>query len=560
MSEAHPPREPERVPDALTVSHRRRFLSLVWIVPMVAALVAGWLVVQTLLRQGPTITIAFNTAEGIDPGITRIKYRDVDVGTVAAVTLSRDRRSVIVTARMQRQAESLLNAGTRFWVVRPRISASSVSGLGTLFSGAYIGMDAGDSDEEKYHFDGLETPPVIVGNKAGTQYLLHSETLGSVDIGSPVYYRQVQVGQVVAYGLAPDGKSTVIRIFVNAPYDRFVTSSSRFWNASGVDARFDAGGFRVDTQSLVSILIGGIAFRTPPEALVEPQAAAVSEFQLYRDETAALKQPDRLVQPALMVFQESARGLAVGAPLDFRGIQIGEVTAIDVYFDRKAKRAMIAVRAEVYPNRLSSRRESGSPMIGDTPLLQALIERGLHAQLRQGNLLTGQLYVALDFGPAGQRTDIPLAPGVVQIPTAASSLTEIQTTLANVAKKLEQMPLEQLTADVRKSLAELNATLSKVGALATTAEREVAPEVRKTLAEMRQVLQSAEGTMATARAALERAQRTLEAAQGTLESDAPVQTDLRDTLREVSRAAEAVRNLAELLEREPQSLLRGKSR
>jgi paraquat-inducible protein B len=535
-------------------------LSLVWFVPMVAALVAGWLVVQTLLRQGPVISIAFNTAEGVQPGITRLKYKDVDIGTVTAVTLAADRKGVIVTARMQKQAEALLNAGTRFWVVRPRVSASSISGLGTLFSGAYIGVDAGNSTEEQTHFVGLETPPVIVGDRPGTQYLLRSETLGSLDIGSPLYYRQVQVGQVVAYGLDPDGRSTVIRVFVNAPYDRFVTARTRFWKASGVDARFDASGFQVDTESLVSILIGGIAFRTPAEALAQPQAAAVSEFQLYGDEAAAIKQPDTLVQPAIMVFRESARGLAVGAPLDFRGIQIGEVTAIDVHFDRKERRASIAVRAVVYPNRLSSRPGNEPPTIGDTPLLQALIERGLHAQLRQGNLLTGQLYIALDFGPAQKLTAVDPDPGVVQIPTSTSSFTEIQTTLANVAKKLEQLPLEQLTADVRRSLATLDATLTKVGALAATAEKEVAPDMKSTLAEMRQTLQSAERTMTAARSALERAQGTLAAAEGTLAADAPVQTDLRETLREVSRAAEAVRNLAETIERDPQSLLRGKSR
>jgi len=559
MAEEHPS-EQGPIPRARIVPRRRRYLSLVWVVPMVAALVAGWLLVQTILRQGPTITIAFNTAEGIEPGITRIKYKDVDVGTVSAVTLSRDRAGVVVTARMQKQAENLLNARTRFWVVRPRVSASSISGLGTLFSGAYIGMDAGDSAEERYHFEGLETPPVLVGNKPGTQYLLHSETLGSLDIGSPVYYRQVQVGQVVAYGLAPDGKSALVRVFVNAPYDRFVTSNSRFWNASGVDARFDAAGFRVDTQSLVSILIGGIAFRTPEDALTLPQAAAAAEFQLYRDEATALKQPDTLVQPAVMVFRESARGLVVGAPLDFRGIQIGEVTAIDLHFDRKQRRAVIVVRAEVYPNRLANRKSTEAPVIDGKPLFQALVERGLHAQLRQGNLLTGQLYVALEFGPGGIRADLPVDQGILQIPTAASSFTEIQTTLANIAKKLENVPLEELSADVRTSLRSLNAALAKVGALAATAERDLTPELKTTLAEMRKTLQGVQSTMADARVAIERAQRTLQAAQGTLASDAPVQTDLRDTLREVSRAAEAVRNLADMLEREPQSLLRGKSR
>lgn len=462
-----------RIPHALTAPKRHRMLSLVWIVPMVAALVAGWLAVQAFLRQGPNITIAFVTAEGLEPGITRLKYKDVEIGTVSAITLSPDRSRVIVSARMQKQATTLLNADTRFWVVRPRISASSVSGLGTLFSGAYIGVDAGNSEQEQRDFVGLEVPPLVVGGRPGTQLLLKSEALGSLDVGSPVYFRQVQVGQVVAVELDEDGRGTSIRIFVNAPYDRFVKARSRFWVASGIDASFNASGFDLDTESLVSILVGGIAFRTPPDAFDQPAADATTQFDLFPDEKSALRQPDTLVVPAIMVFHESVRGLATGAPLDFRGIQIGEVRGIDFAFDRDSRQWAIEVRADLYPNRLRSRaRRQAADAPADGDIIERLVQRGLGAQLRQGNLLTGQLYIALDVVPDRQARRVGEASAPLRIPTAPSSFTELQTTVANIVRKLEQLPLEAFAADTKRSLQALEATLAGIDRVSRASERE----------------------------------------------------------------------------------------
>lgn len=537
MAASEPPPSAE-IPAARSVPRHRRYLSLAWIVPIVAAVVAGWLAVQAVLRQGPTITISFVTAEGLQPGITRLRYKDVEIGTVSAVTLSEDRSRVLVTARMQHEAAPLLVEDTRFWVVRPRVSASSVSGLGTLFSGAYIGVDAGTSGESRRQFEGLETPPVVIGGRPGTQFVLQSESLGSLDIGSPVYFRQVQVGQVVAFEIDRDGRGTSVRIFVNAPYDRFVKEQSRFWQASGIDARFDASGFQINTESLVSILLGGIAFGTPEDAYAQPSAAAAATFRLFPNEAAAHRLADTTVLPVLMVFHESVRGLATGAQLDFRGIAVGEVRSIDFAYDKTRQRSSIQVRAELYPDRLLSKRTSGDERrISGTELVERLLKRGLSAQLRQGNLLTGQLYVALDFTPA--RSDaLPVnEPNVLVIPTAPNTFTELQTTLGNIARKLERLPLQELAEDTRRTLGQLERTLAGLDRIAGNAERVLLPEITTSLQSLRESLASA---------------------QATLDADAPTQTELRTTLREIARAADALRILADTIERQPEALLRGK--
>jgi paraquat-inducible protein B len=517
-------------------------LTLVWIVPMVAALVAGWLAVQAILRQGPTINISFITAEGLEPGVSRLKYRDVEIGTVSAIGLSDDRSRVIVTARMRKQARSLLNADTRFWVVRPRVSASSVSGLGTLFSGAYIGVDAGSSTEERRDFVGLEVPPAVISGRPGTQYLLKSEKLGSLDIGSPVYFRQVEVGQVIAFEIDPDGRATSILVFVNSPYDKFVKARSRFWVASGIDASFNAAGFKLNTESMVSVLVGGIAFRTAPEALGDVQAEPSAHFELFADEASALRRPDTVVQSAVMVFRESVRGLAVGAPVDFRGIQVGEVRSFGFAPRRKNARPAILVRADLYPERLRSEDDDGER---GSAQIAHMIERGLRAQLRQGNLLTGQLYVALDFVPGPAQVEGDAAGGELRIPTAPSAFTEIQATLAVIAKKLERLPIEELANDLRGTLRAVDATLAESQQLLASARQDLTPALQRALGDMRETLGAARATLADVRE--------------TLAADAPVPSELRGMMQEIGRAAEAVRTLAETLERQPEAVVRGKA-
>ncbi len=223
----------------------------------------------------------FKAAEGVEAGKTFIKYKDVNIGQVTAVELSDDYTKVQVTAKIDKHAEGLIVEDAKFWVVEPRVTLSGVSGLGTLLSGNYIGFEVGKSDKKQRTFIGLEVPPIITLDQPGRQFVLQAENLGSLGIGSPIYYRRLQAGQVIAYNLAGDGKAIEVKVFVNAPYDQYVNPGTRFWNASGVDVSVGAGGVDVRTQSLVSLLAGGLAFDTPPFALKAEPAAADTIFTLY---------------------------------------------------------------------------------------------------------------------------------------------------------------------------------------------------------------------------------------------------------------------------------------
>jgi paraquat-inducible protein B len=357
-------------------------------------------------------------------------------------------------------------------------------------------------------------------------------------VGSPVYFRRIKVGQVAAYELDGDGRGVTMRVFVNSPYDKFVGMNTRFWQASGIDAQLSASGFTLRTQSLATILLGGIAFQAPDDTM-GPVAKENAAFALAQDEAAAMKEPDGPSQPLLMYFNQSLRGLTPGAPVDFRGVVIGEVKSIGVEFDRAEREFRMPVLVQVYPDRLRRRAgESGTESRAtQQERLRFLAEKGLRAQLRNGNLLTGQVYVALDFFPKAPPVKIDLTKNPVELPTVANSLDEIQSQVQEIATKLNKVPYEQIAGDLRTTLAALNKTLTTTEQTVNRINNDVTPELAAAMKDVRKTVSSAERTLA---------------------DDSPLQQDMRQTLQELTRAAGSVRVLTDYLERHPESLLRGK--
>ncbi len=541
MSDPTPP----ALPTAVVDPPRRFRIPLVWVIPIVAALIGLFLAARTWYEQGPVVTLQFRTGAGLEPGKTRIKYKDVDVGQISTVRLSDDGSHVVASAQMAREAAPLLVEDTRFWVVSAKVSGSAVSGLDTLLSGTYVGMDAGKSGEARRDFVGLEDAPVVSLGVPGRGFALHADTLGSIDVGTPVYFRRIQAGQVTAFKLDDAGQHLDIQVFIKSPYDRFVTIDTRFWNASGIDLKLGAEGLQLNTESATAVLAGGLAFETPPGGDTEA-APAGQDFRLFSTRAEALKQPSSNAQIWQLRFTETLRGLSVGAPVDFRGIQIGEVIAISPDVDVDAADVGLQVDIAVFPERMQSRKDATQDMseADFRAFVDRLIKRGLRAQLRNGNLVTGQLYVAMDFFPNAGAAKIDWAGQPPQLPTQRGSLDELQATLSRIAAKLDRLPLDDIAAETRRAIAGLASAVERTEALMQRLDGLASNEVRAAVAETQQ-------TMAEARAAVADGRRLLAA-------DAPLQQDLRDSLQELSRAAQSLRHLADTLERNPEALLRGK--
>ena len=526
---------PPDLPEPVLARRSGWLPSLVWLVPLLAALIGIALVVKSVAERGPTITITFSSAEGLESGKTKLKYKDVDVGTVKTIRLSKDHAHVIVEVQLTKEADDFAVEDTRFWIVRPRIGTSGVSGLGTLFSGAYIGVDAGRSHNTQSEFVGLETPPAVTGDQRGRRYTLQGASLGSIDIGSPVYYRRVEVGHVVGFSLDKDGKGVTIEVFVDAPYDQYVGKNSRWWHASGVDLRLDSSGLKLNTQSLATVVVGGLAFQSPPGQPVGLEAPDTTVFHLLATESEAMREPDGPPVVVVMNFSQSVRGLSPGATVDFRGIELGEVRQIGIDYDPKARNFTMPVTMNLYPDRLGKRFQDAIAKGGQAAgkeLLGQLVAHGLRGQLRTGNLLTNQLYVALDMFPNAPHVSFDPNGTPATLPTVPNTLEELQVQLADIAKKLDQVPFDELSKN-------LNGTLKSANSLFKQLDTEVAPQARQTLAA---------------------AQTTFGAAQATLQQDSPMQSDVHEALTQLTQTLQSLNALADYLERHPESLLRGKAK
>ncbi|MDB5768252.1 MAG: Paraquat-inducible protein [Collimonas fungivorans] len=519
---------------------RTRWLpSLVWLIPIVAAIAGLSLLIHTLSERGPEITMTFRTADGLVPNRTPVRYKAVDIGVVKSLRLAPDRSHVIATIALGNDAKSFLAKDTRFWVVRPRFAISGISGLETLLSGAYIGVDAGKSAARSYTFAGLEVPPAVSTDASGRQFVLRAADLGSLDIGSPVYYRRVRVGQVVAYQLEPNGRDLSLRVFIDQPYDKLVTANTRFWHASGIDIKLDAGGLKVNTQALSTMLLGGVAFQDPDNSRAVAAAGENTRFMLASDQAEAMKPPEEL-KPALAVlnFDQSVRGLSPGSPLDFRGIVVGQVRSIGIEYQRDRKTFRFPVVVELYPSRMGFSPRDLEDKQKAYEIADTMNKRGLRAQLRNGNLLTGQLYVAFDFFPKAAPVRISVDGPVPELATTPGTLDELQAKLGSIVNKIDNVPFEQIGRDLRTSMAALDKMLNNADKLMAQVNVDVVPQFA---------------------AALRDAHQTLQTANETLAPNAPLQQDTRRMMQELTRSAASLRNLTDYLERHPEALLRGKA-
>ena len=534
MNTASVPPSEEELPTP-AIQNRRWTPRLVWLVPIAAAVIGISLLIRNWENQGPQITISFQSGEGVQVGKTLVKYRDVTVGRVSAVVLSKDHQTVVVSADLSKDAASLLRADTQFWIVRPRIGVGSVSGLDTLLSGVYIGMKTGAAARRERQFVGLENPPALSHGPQGRELQLHAARAGSLAIGAPVYFRQFQVGRVIDANLLPDG-STRVTVFVEAPYDRFIKPVTRFWNASGIDVRLGADGLDVQTESLAAVLAGGLAFDDGPIEALFVAGGVPGEFTLYKNETEAMAPPDGEPHYVRMRFAQALRGLEVGAPVEFVGVNIGSVVAVDLGYEAHDGSFPVIVTAKLYPRRMGQAYEALAAQ-GKTETVETLaqfvgtlVNRGLRAQPRSASLLTGKLYIALDFLPASPRAAFDASIRPLELPTVNGTFQELEANVGRLVKKASDLPLEQIAADLHTDLTDLHETLSELHT---------------------QVLPSAVDTLSALHGTLDSAGRTLDV-------ESPLQRGLTETLSESRMTLQAVRELADYLDRHPEALLRGR--
>ena len=546
----------DELPQASLEPPRRKRLSFVWIIPLVAAAVAIGIAVQRIRTEGPTITVLFQAASGVQAGKTFVKYKEVEIGQVTDVELAEGFSKVQVTVKMDRSAAGLLVEDTRFWIVAPRVTLQGVTGLGTLLSGNYIGIKPGDSTKERHHFVGLDTPPAIT-DQPGRSFVLKAPDPGSLGIGAPLYFRRFKVGEIASLDLRPDGSGVDITAFVYEPYDKYVTTETRFWEASGIDFSLTAEGLEIRTQSLVSLLAGGVAFDVPTFASPSGPADEDAVFTLFHNQTSAMKQPDPIAR-RYVVYTDSLQGLQIGAPVKLLGITAGEVADVGLSLDPETRAFRPRLLITFFPERLVAQLSPDQEAMGQAlinagePERLALVRHqiedlGLRAQLRSGNLLTGERYVALDYDPKAQKPDIDWSQDPLELPVSPGGLADLESKasgileqVSDILAKVDGLPLESIGKDLDSALKGLDRVLKG-------ADAKTLPALDKTMASLRD-------TLTVAQRVLEDTDESL------LNGGSAAQQELRAALIEITRAARAVRVLSDYLERNPEALIRGKGR
>jgi paraquat-inducible protein B len=512
----------------VTLNKKSEF-PLVWLLPLCALLVSGWLVYKSVSEKGPVITISFPTAEGLEVDKTKIRYLDVEVGKVTAISINNDLKTILVTAQMNSNAEDYLNKNTLFWVVRPLVGLGGISGLGTLLSGPYIEIKPGDGPSSE-HFTGLTLPPLLKNGAQGRQFVLETNNLGSMRPGTPINFHGISVGEVLNHELSATADAIRLTIFIHAPYAQFVRKNTRFWIDSGVDLSASADGFKVRTGPLISLLSGGIAFRASPNDKPANIQLENTVFQLYDTYEQSTQVVYQNTLKYVMYFNGSVRGLTEGAPVQLRGIPIGKVTGISLELDNKTAEIRIPVWVELEPERIKDINNQDN--VSDKDIMTRLIKKGLRAQLQTGSLLTGQLLVDLDFYPKSKIVLNDNTSVVPEFPTTASSLDQFTHSANIIMDKIAKLPLEDLTAEANQTLKSLQSTSKAATNMLVTAKS---------------TLSSADKTMNSAQQVL-----------NTLEPGSTANYELDKLIQELTQAASSVKQLADYLEQNPGSLLRGK--
>jgi len=536
--------------------------SIVWLIPLITLLVGGWLIIKTVSEQGPEVTISFKTAEGIEAGTTRIKYKNVDIGIVEQIQFSKDFSNVIITASFNQGTESFFRRDTRFWVVKPQLSLRGATGLSTLISGAYIEIDPGKGAEQ-LHFVGLEKQPVVTADEAGKRIVLITQKLRSIDTGSPIYYKGLLAGEVLGYELGNDRQSIYIHAFIKEPFDTLIKGNTRFWNVSGIDISLGADGLNVRTESLESIVLGGIAFET--QATLEQVNGDIEDliFTLHDSYSSVLDRAYTKVIKFMMFFEGSVRGLSIGAPVDFNGIKVGSVLDIRLEFDSENADFRIPVLIEIEPERIIER--SGRGIETSYEMLNKLVEKGLRASLQIGSLFTGQLYVGLSMRPetpinlSGEETPYPELPTI-----RAADFGSIAQSAEVFLNKLNKVDLDKLSLELLKTLEGTNRLFN-------------GPEIKGTLDDLqlslqafRGILQKVDGsslqeTINSGHVVMEKITETLGTfdetllqANRVLKPNSPLQYNIIKLTGELEETARSIRSLVDTLERHPQALIFGK--
>ena len=438
-------------------------ISRIWLVPAVALMIGIWMIYSHWSGLGTLVEITFVRGEGIQAGTTKVRRKNVDIGEVLDLRLSEDAENVVLSVRIFPHAANLLRRDSQFWVVRPRVGAGDISGLSTLLSGAYIEMSPGSDDELADRFRGLERPPVTPLGTPGLRVTLDSTGNRTLNEGDPILFQGIEVGRIEVVSFDGQRRRTYYDAFIAAPYDRLVTENTRFWFSSGLNVDVSADGIRFEVSSLSTLLVGGVAFDVPAGQPLGDPITERAFFTIFPRESAIRETLYENALSFVVLFEDSIRGLHPGAPVEYRGVKVGEVVRTDIDYPEIGNilepDSKIPVLIDIEPARLGF-PDDLSVLDDVDDQLSELIGDGLRAGLATGNLLTGQKYIELEHigvrSAQAQEFD-----GYTVIPSIDMALDQLLANASQTLDTINKLPLEEIAGSARNALDAMTATLAE---------------------------------------------------------------------------------------------------
>ena len=535
----------------------RNRLSYLWLLPVIALGIGLWLAYSHLSQIGPVIRIAFTSAEGLDAGKTKIRYKGLEVGTITRIDLSHDLKQIIVTAQMQRTAEALLKKDSQFWVVKPQISTGGITGLGTLISGNYIAVSPGKEEERANQFVGLDEAPQIQSTEEGLRVRLITDSASGVNVGTAIYYRGIAVGQIEQIRFSERYDNLYLTAFIHAPYDRLITNNTKFWNISGINFSMGAEGANLEVESLEALVRGGITFSTPTTLNTnDTPASPGTVYTLFENERASTERTGFEKEYYVVYFDDTTRGLRQGAPVYFNGMSIGEVIDIRLLYDETKNTAVTPVLIALEPDRIDrvNRQEKR-----DRNLITDLVKHGLQASLETGSLITGDKIITLNQYPDDIRSlrkdeysNYPV------LPSRAGSISQLTDDISAIVASVKKLPLEEIANNTKEATAALKS------ALATPAVRTLGASLDKTLKQLDKTLQSVQKAGDSTDKALAQLDKQIKTLGKQLEQtlynigpESNLTYTLQETLKTVQRSMKSINDVMRKIDDKPNVLIMG---
>jgi len=517
-------------------------VSTIWFVPLIAVFIGCWMLYYQWSNEGTEISIHFSTAEGMEAGKTKIKSRNVDIGEISQIELNNKGDGVIVTAKIKKTAEHFLVSDSMFWVVSPQISHTGVSGLSTLISGVYIEISPGKNEAERYQFEALDAPPVTAVGTPGLHVTLNSNDQFAYSKGDPIIYKGLTVGQFEDIYFNFEERVVYYNAFIKAPYHQLITSNTKFWDVSGLQFDLNADGISIKTGNLETMLTNGVTFGIPEGMGVGDKIGERSYFDIYESYDAADDERYRHSIEFVVLVSDSIRGLSIGAPVEYRGVQIGKVKSTNMALTLSKNTLTkedfkIPVLISLQPGRVGLPDNSnGKDIMAKQNIYW--IKHGLKAVLRTGNILTGSLYVDLQHNQDQPISVIEQYDEFPIIPTSSDDFSQITAKAEQFMDKLNNIPLNNLSNNANQLMLEITQTAKELqgvsqnleGLLSQVEQQHLSAELKKTLQGINSLTQD-------------------------LSSGSPGYEDLRTTLNTLTATMNELKPLLNQLKHKPNSLV-----